>query len=55
MFCINFLQYNYFIFVSFGQSGIFLLGGPSKSVKPSAMLISNGDIVVMAGIYTSLL
>ena len=39
----------YIVICSFGQSAIFLLGGSSKSIKPSAMFIRNGDIVCMAG------
>ncbi|XP_013411477.1 nucleic acid dioxygenase ALKBH1 [Lingula anatina] len=35
--------------ISFGQSAIFLLGGVTKSVKPVAMYINSGDVVVMSG------
>ena len=34
--------------VSFGQSAIFLIGGPAKSEKPKAILIRNGDVVIMS-------
>ncbi|XP_066279960.1 nucleic acid dioxygenase ALKBH1-like [Branchiostoma lanceolatum] len=34
---------------SFGQTAIFLLGGKTKSVKPTAMFLQNGDIMVMSG------
>ena len=34
---------------SFGQSAIFLLGGKDKTVKPSAIRIRNGDVLVMSG------
>lgn len=33
--------------VSFGQSAIFLIGGPSKSTEPLALLLRHGDILVM--------
>ncbi|XP_019641184.1 PREDICTED: DNA demethylase ALKBH1-like [Branchiostoma belcheri] len=34
---------------SFGQTAIFLLGGKTKSVQPTAMFLRNGDIMVMSG------
>ncbi|XP_034254883.1 nucleic acid dioxygenase ALKBH1 isoform X2 [Thrips palmi] len=34
---------------SFGQTAIFLLGGPSLDVAPTAMYIKSGDIVIMSG------
>lgn len=34
--------------VSFGQSAIFLLGGLTTDVKPAAMFLNSGDIVVMS-------
>lgn len=33
---------------SFGQTAIFLLGGKTKDVTPSAMFLKSGDIVVMS-------
>lgn len=33
---------------SFGQTAIFLLGGKTKEVKPAAMFLKSGDIVVMS-------
>lgn len=33
---------------SFGQSAIFLLGGTTLDVKPTAMFLHSGDIVVMS-------
>lgn len=35
--------------LSFGQSAIFLIGGPTKQVRPKALLLNSGDIVIMAG------
>ena len=35
--------------LSFGQSAIFLIGGPTKQVRPKALLLNSGDVVVMAG------
>ena len=37
------------ISLSFGSSAIFLIGGPSKLVKPKAICISSGDLVIMSG------
>lgn len=37
------------VFCSFGQTAIFLLGGPSLDVAPTAMYIKSGDIVIMSG------
>ncbi|XP_072285189.1 nucleic acid dioxygenase ALKBH1 [Pyxicephalus adspersus] len=34
---------------SFGQSSIFLLGGQSREVAPTAMMMNSGDIMVMSG------
>ena len=36
-------------FCSFGQSAIFLVGGRTKQVKPKALLLHSGDIVIMSG------
>lgn len=35
---------------SFGQTAIFLLGGPSLDVAPTALYIKSGDIVIMSGL-----
>ncbi|KAK7463307.1 hypothetical protein BaRGS_00038108 [Batillaria attramentaria] len=35
--------------ISFGQDAIFLLGGPTKATKPSAIMLHSGDICVMSG------
>lgn len=37
------------ISISFGQDAIFLLGGPTKATKPTAILLHSGDICVMSG------
>ena len=34
---------------SFGQSAIFLIGGKSKQVKPTPLLLRSGDVVIMSG------
>ncbi|XP_047477598.1 nucleic acid dioxygenase ALKBH1-like [Penaeus chinensis] len=34
---------------SFGQSAVFLIGGPSKSTEPSALFLHSGDIMIMSG------
>uniref|UniRef100_A0A3Q4H1Z6 AlkB homolog 1, histone H2A dioxygenase n=1 Tax=Neolamprologus brichardi TaxID=32507 RepID=A0A3Q4H1Z6_NEOBR len=34
---------------SFGQSAIFLLGGPRRQDPPTAMLMHSGDVMVMSG------
>ncbi|XP_063804284.1 nucleic acid dioxygenase ALKBH1 [Pseudophryne corroboree] len=34
---------------SFGQSSIFLLGGLSRDLSPTAMMMNSGDIMVMSG------
>ena len=39
----------FFIFTSFGQSAIFLLGGETREETPVAMCLRSGDIMVMAG------
>lgn len=33
---------------SFGQSAIFLLGGKTKQVRPKAMFLHSGDIIIMS-------
>lgn len=33
--------------ISLGQSAIFLIGGPSKATKPDAVLLRNGDVLIM--------
>ena len=33
--------------ISIGQSAIFLIGGPSKSLEPLPILLQNGDVVIM--------
>lgn len=35
--------------VSFGQTAVFLIGGATKDVKPTAMFLRSGDVVVMSG------
>ena len=35
--------------LSFGQSAIFLIGGPTKQTRPKALLLNSGDIVIMSG------
>ncbi|XP_037550529.1 nucleic acid dioxygenase ALKBH1 [Nematolebias whitei] len=35
--------------LSFGQSAIFLLGGPRKQDPPTAMFIHSGDVMLMSG------
>ena len=34
--------------VSLGQSAIFLIGGPSKTVEPVPILLQNGDVIIMS-------
>ena len=34
---------------SFGQSAVFLIGGETKSVRPQAIVLHSGDVVVMSG------
>lgn len=34
---------------SFGQSAVFLIGGQSKAVRPQALLLRSGDVVIMSG------
>ena len=34
---------------SFGQSAVFLIGGESRAVRPQALLLQSGDVVVMSG------
>ena len=33
--------------ISIGQSAIFLIGGPSKSLEPLPILLQNGDVLIM--------
>ncbi|XP_055377089.1 nucleic acid dioxygenase ALKBH1 isoform X2 [Condylostylus longicornis] len=33
---------------SFGQKAIFLIGGPSKEEKPTALFLKSGDVVIMS-------
>ncbi|CAK1582805.1 unnamed protein product [Parnassius mnemosyne] len=33
---------------SFGQSAIFLIGGPDKNFEPSAIMLNSGDVAVMS-------
>ncbi len=35
--------------LSFGQSAIFLIGGPTKQTRPKALLLNSGDVVIMSG------
>lgn len=35
--------------VSFGQTAVFLIGGSSRNVRPTAMFLKSGDVVVMTG------
>ena len=35
--------------VSYGNSALFLIGGKTKDVKPKAVVLRSGDIVVMSG------
>ncbi|XP_077549150.1 alpha-ketoglutarate-dependent dioxygenase AlkB isoform X2 [Haemaphysalis longicornis] len=35
--------------VSFGQTAVFLIGGRTKDVRPTAMFLRSGDVVVMTG------
>ncbi|GAB6021315.1 hypothetical protein CHUAL_014129 [Chamberlinius hualienensis] len=37
------------ISISFGLTGLFLLGGATKDTEPSAMFLRSGDIMVMSG------
>eukprot|EP00794_Sanderia_malayensis_P003371 gene3371-3860_t len=37
------------ISVSFGQPAVFLMGGKTKDIKPEAIWLRSGDIVIMAG------
>jgi alkylated DNA repair protein alkB family protein 1 len=38
-----------FVFFSFGQNAIFLLGGQERSERALALLVQSGDIVIMSG------
>ena len=38
-----------FLFSSFGQSAIFLLGGKTREQAPLPMYLRSGDIMIMAG------
>lgn len=43
-------QYIIFLFFdSFGQSAVFLLGGPCRQDPPTAMYMHSGDVMVMSG------
>ncbi|XP_071962026.1 nucleic acid dioxygenase ALKBH1-like [Antedon mediterranea] len=35
--------------ISFGQTAVFLIGGPTKTTKPVAMFVNSGDVIVMSG------
>lgn len=35
--------------ISFGLSAIFLIGGLTKQVRPKALLLNSGDVVIMSG------
>ncbi|XP_068715763.1 nucleic acid dioxygenase ALKBH1-like [Montipora foliosa] len=37
------------ISLSFGQSAIFLIGGATRDVRPSALYVHSGDILIMSG------
>lgn len=37
------------ISLSFGQSAIFLIGGATRDIRPSALYIRSGDLVIMSG------
>lgn len=37
------------ISMSFGQSAIFLIGGPTRDIRPTALYICSGDILIMSG------
>ena len=37
------------ISISLGSQAIFLIGGQSKSIKPDAICLKSGDIVIMSG------
>ncbi len=37
------------ISISFGNPGVFLIGGKTKDVKPTAIAIKSGDVLVMSG------
>lgn len=37
------------ISISFGQSAVFLIGGATKQVKPKAILVRSGDVIIMSG------
>ena len=34
---------------SFGQSAVFLIGGTTKQIRPTGILLQSGDIVIMSG------
>eukprot|EP00731_Ephydatia_muelleri_P027395 Em0019g268a len=35
--------------ISFGQSAMFLIGGATKQVRPKAILLRSGDVIIMSG------
>jgi len=37
-----------YLFCSFGQSSVFLVGGKTRQVRPKAMMLHSGDIVIMS-------
>jgi alkylated DNA repair protein alkB family protein 1 len=37
------------ISISFGNSAVFLIGGKSKDIKPKAICLKSGDILIMSG------
>ena len=37
------------ISISFGNPGVFLIGGKTKDAKPTAIAIKSGDVLVMSG------
>lgn len=38
----------FILLCSFGQSAIFLIGGKSKQIKPTPILLRSGDVVIMS-------
>ena len=37
------------ISISFGNSAVFLIGGKTKDVKPKAIALKSGDVLIMSG------
>ena len=37
------------ISMSFGNAALFLIGGQSKDIKPKAIALKSGDILIMSG------